>query len=102
MTNKPTDMKTIACVFSILLSGVSPQPVWADLINNGSFENPPVPGGYEYVPGGLTTISGWQTILTGVERFDPQIYGAGVASDGSLTLDLNTDVGAGGGIQQVV
>ena len=43
----------------------------ADLIVNGSFEQPPVASGYEYVPGGNVTISGWQTILTGAERFDP-------------------------------
>jgi hypothetical protein len=74
----------------------------ADLIVNGSFEQPPVASGYEYVPGGNVTISGWQTILTGVERFDPSIYAAGFAQDGLLALDLNTDFGVGGGIQQTI
>ena len=75
----------------------------ANLIVNGSFEDPPVPGGYEYVPGGLTTITGWSTIFTGVERYDPGIYGAGSASDGVLLIDLNTDdFVAGGGIEQTI
>jgi Protein of unknown function (DUF642) len=88
------------CVLSTLLLGFPSAPACADLISNGSFENPPLLGGYEYVPGGMTTILGWQTILTGVERFDPHIYSAGAAQDGSLALDLNTDHGVGGGIQQ--
>jgi hypothetical protein len=72
----------------------------ADMVVNGSFESPHPGGPYQYVAGGSTAISGWQTILSGVERFDPGIYGAGSAQDGQFCLDLNTDFGVGGGIQQ--
>jgi hypothetical protein len=74
----------------------------ADLIVDGSFEQPPVPSGYEYVPGGSATITGWQTVLTGVERFNPGIYASGAPQDGLLCLDLNTDFGVGGGIEQTI
>src|SRR5262245_4784089 len=92
----------LLCGLIVLVVGFCPLPTWANLLTNGSFEEPPRPDGYEYVPGDLTTIPGWRTILSGVERFDPHIYGAGAASDGSLALDLNTDVLTGGGIEQTI
>ena len=70
----------------------------ADPVVNGSFEDPHV--SYLYVNGGQSTITGWQTILSGVELFDPHIYSAGAAEDGSQILDLNTDFAVGGGIKQ--
>ena len=93
---------TLALVFS-LASGAS-----ANLIANGSFETPAFPAGtnYEYIPGGSTTISGWDTVHTGVERINLSTYGGGVgygfAHDGAVSLDLNTDHGVGGGIQQAI
>src|SRR5262245_30844774 len=76
-------------------------PSTTNLVVNGSFEDPPAT--YRYVPGGMTTVTGWETVLTGVEQFDPQRqYGWGPAQDGSLCLDLNTDSGVGGGIQQAI
>src|ERR1051326_1343371 len=88
-------------------------PAWtANLIINGSFETPVISTTpfdcYECVPGSRTTVIGWTTILGGVERFNPQIYGVGAAQDGLLALDLNTDNCAldtqytGGGIQQTI
>jgi len=78
-------------------------PAAADIIINGSFEEPPHTGPYHYVPGGSNAIASWETIFTGVERFDPNIYGAGSAQDGLFCIDLNTDTfTAAGGIQQTV
>ena len=88
--------------------GWSSGAVEASLIVNGSFENPPFPSGtdYAYIPGGETSISGWETIHTGVERIALSTYGGGSgygsAHDGLVSLDLNTDNGVGGGIQQSV
>ncbi len=75
-----------------------------ELIINGSFEQSAVITSpdyeYEYVPGNRNTIPGWQTILTGVERFNPNIFAFGNAQDGTFALDLNTDYGIGSGIYQ--
>ena len=71
-------------------------------IINGSFEDNPS-SVYVYVPGGdTTTITDWETIHTGVEWFNPQNYSWGPAQDGVRILDLNTDISAGGGIQQSI
>ena len=89
---------------SVLASFVLSDPAGANLISNGSFENPVLPTGvdYEYVSGGSSSITGWQTVHTGVERFDPALNSAGTAQDGLLLLDLNTDFGIGGGIEQEI
>jgi len=78
-------------------------------ITNGSFENPPLPSNYEYIKGGSTTITGWQTILNGVERGNPSVrvgpgpgnqINIGTAQNGSLIVDLAPLSFSGGGIQQ--
>lgn len=70
---------------------------------NGSFEDPVVVGGYQILLGGDTSIAGWTTTGTGVERLDPSTIGLGNAPDGSLIVDLNNDLGpTGGGVQQVI
>lgn len=78
-------------------------------ITNGSFENPPLPSNYEYIRGGSTTITGWQTILNGAERGNPSVrvgpgsgnqINIGAAQDGSLIVDLAPLSFSGGGIQQ--
>jgi hypothetical protein len=51
----------------------------------------------------MSTITGWQTVLSGVERFNPATaLPPGTAKDGLLILDLNTDILAGGGIEQTI
>jgi len=74
------------------------------MIVNGSFESPPLPQ-YEHVPGGATTITGWLTVDSGVERFNPSDPGVGFggtpvgfAQTGTLAIDLA--IFTGGGIQQ--
>jgi hypothetical protein len=75
----------------------------AELIVNGSFEDPQSGGAYQYHPGGSTAIQGWTTIHTGVEKFAPEVVFMGSeARDGDYVLDLNTDMGVGGGIEQTV
>lgn len=75
----------------------------SQLIVNGSFEDPQPDPRYEYYPGGSTGIQGWTTILTGAEKFRPSIVLLGSdARDGVYVLDLNTDYGVGGGIEQTI
>ena len=88
-----------ACLV-LLLTGQST----AEMIVNGSFESPPLPQ-YEHVPGGATTITGWLTVDSGVERFNPSDPGVGFggtpvgfAQTGTLAIDLA--IFTGGGIQQ--
>ena len=101
-------MRKISLLVSVVAFGLCPVLAQASLIVNGSFEEPPFPSGidYAYIPGGETTISGWETIHTGVERIALSTYGGGSgygsAHDGLVSLDLNTDNGVGGGIQQSV
>ncbi len=53
----------------------------SNLLVNGGFENPTV--GYQLVPGGNSSaISGWTTVLSGVEHYNSPAYGVGPAADG--------------------
>ncbi len=79
----------------------------ANLLTNGSFELPSLPSSnqYEYVPpGDSTAITGWLTILNGVERGDLILNGVpgttGTSQDGVLAIDLAPLGFTGGGIQQ--
>ena len=99
-------MRKLVLLALVVVFGFSPVLVQASLIVNGSFEEPVFPSGtdYAYIPGGETMILGWETIHTGVERISLSTYGVGFGSaqDGSVSLDLNTDFGVGGGIQQEI
>ena len=64
---------------------------------NGSFELP-TGVGYTSLLGGNTTISGWMTILNGVEWFNATGYGG--AADGVMAVDLANYLYTGCGIQQ--
>ncbi|MCB8933532.1 MAG: DUF642 domain-containing protein [Chthonomonadaceae bacterium] len=77
-------------------------PASANLIVNGSFEVPHQPSGYGYVAGGSNVITGWTTVLNGVEHFDPAIYSIGTAHDGNQVVDLAPTTFTGGGIEQTV
>lgn len=75
----------------------------AQLLLNGSFEDPQPGGAYEYHPGGSNAIQGWTTIFTGVEKFAPNVVFMGSdARDGVYVLDLNSDFGVGGGLEQTI
>jgi len=75
-----------------------------NLLTNGSFELPSLPSNYEAVPGDSTAITGWKTILNGVERGNLKVNGApgttGTPQDGKLAVDLCPLTFTGGGIQQ--
>jgi len=88
-------------VVSLMLCLAIAQTANADLIINGSFEQPSVA---QYVSGEScgNSIPGWTAILKGFERFNPEIYNTGLAQNGSYIIDLNTDYGIGGGIEQTI
>ena len=71
--------------------------VSANLLVNGSFEEPYI--GYQTIGGGNSlAITGWTTILNGVEIFDATSYGG--AADGKVVIDLANYTYTGGGIEQ--
>ena len=92
------------CLLALSVCLVFPAAAAASqLLINGSFEDPQPGGPYQHHPGGSTAIEGWTTIHTGVEKFIPEIVFMGSdARDGDYVLDLNTDFGVGGGIEQTV
>lgn len=78
---------------------------------NGSFESPGdtlAPDKYILLSGGDTRITGWITVLNGVEYDDISFPGIGtahnpflgIAHDGRYSVDLNPGTLTGGGIQQ--
>jgi len=71
----------------------------ASLLVNGSFESPGCAGNC-ILGGGSTAITGWTTVLTGVEYFVPSLYGIGGAPDGVMVVDLANYVYSAGGIEQ--
>lgn len=78
-------------------------PARANLLVNGSFETPA--GGYLYVPGGSTYLTGWLTQLNGVEIVTATDIGVGydypsTIQDGTQMIDLAPYVYTGGGISQ--
>lgn len=73
----------------------------ANLFANAGFESP---GNYTYqlYSGGSTAITGWTTVLSGVEHYNSTAYGLGAAADGLMVVDLANYVFASGGIEQAV
>jgi len=69
---------------------------------NGSFESPGI--GYQAPGGGNgSAISGWTTVLSGVEHYNSSAYGLGPAADGLMAVDLAYVTSmAGGGIEQAL
>jgi hypothetical protein len=80
------------CAFSAL-----PAQAATNLLTNGSFELP-TGTGYASLLGGNTTITGWTTVLNGVEWFNATGYGG--AADGVMIVDLANYTYTGGGIEQ--
>ena len=78
-------------------------PARANLLINGSFETPS--GGYLYVPGDSTYLTGWKTQLNGVEIVTATDIGVGypypsTIQDGTQMIDLAPYTYTGGGISQ--
>jgi hypothetical protein len=72
----------------------------SNLFTNGSFETPAY--GYALYGAGSTAITGWTTVLSGVEHYSPSAAGLGAAADGLMAVDLANYVFASGGIEQAV
>lgn len=83
------------------LATVAAAPAWsANLFVNGSFESPG--GSYFALPAASTFITGWTTVLTGVEYFRPNDFGLVAAADGVMAVDLANLVFSSGGLEQTV
>ncbi len=93
-------MKT-KLITALALTGLLCNGAFANLIVNGSFESG-LSGGYAELSGGSTAITGWTTTQSGVEWFQPAVYGPGLggAADGLAAIDLANYVYVGGGIEQ--
>ncbi len=89
-----------ALASTCLLAALAPAQA-TNLFVNGSFETPTV--GYQLLGGGSTAITGWTTVLSGVEHFSPSANGVGAAADGTMVVDLaNYTYLTGGGLEQAV
>lgn len=88
-------IRTLPLALCLLAGGANA----ANLFENGSFESPGGAGNH-ILPGGSTFVTGWTTVLNGVEYFDATSYGG--ASDGVMIVDLADYVYSAGGIEQTV
>ncbi len=90
-----------ASVAIVALAAALPAQAATNLFVNGSFETPTVT--YQELGGGSTVITGWTTVLSGVEHFNAPANGVGAAADGVMAVDLaNFTFLAGGGLEQAV
>ena len=90
-------------LLSIALLGVGSDASAANLLVNGSFEQPGCGGSCILdTPAKANFITGWTTFLSGAEYFNmPASIGGSVAADGVVIVDLaNYVYSNGGGIQQ--
>ncbi|QLL14636.1 DUF642 domain-containing protein [Pseudomonas chlororaphis] len=88
---------------AVVLLGSAANAVAANLLVNGSFEQPGCSGSCILdTPAKTNFITGWTTFLSGAEYFNvPASIGGSVAADGLVIVDLaNYIYGNGGGIQQ--
>lgn len=90
--------KTLQTAVLASLCALSALPACAaNLLINPGFELP-AGTGYASLLGGNTAITGWRTVLSGVEWFDATAYGG--AADGVMAIDLANYIYTGGGIEQ--
>ena len=90
-------------LLSFALLGAGGNATAANLLVNGSFEQPGCSGSCILdTPAKVNFITGWTTFLSGAEYFNmPASIGGSVAADGVVIVDLaNYVYGNGGGIQQ--
>jgi hypothetical protein len=93
--------KQSAGVAAVALAAAAPAQAATNLFVNGSFETPTV--NYQELGGGSTAITGWTTVLSGVEHFNVPANGVGAAADGVMAVDLaNFTFLTGGGLEQAV
>jgi hypothetical protein len=71
----------------------------ASLFVNGSFETP-FSTGNSILGSGSTAVTGWTTVLSGVEHFNATAFGG--AFDGQMVVDLANYTYSAGGIEQTV
>lgn len=92
-------LRLLALLAGLSLAGAAQ----SELVLNGSFE---FPGGCEggcVLPGGSTAITGWTTLLSGVEYINPLVLGTGPVPDGLMAVDLANHIyPEGGGIEQTL
>ena len=90
-----------AGVALVALAAALPAQAATNLFVNASFETPRV--NYQELSGGSTVITGWTTVLSGVEHFNVAANGVGAAADGVMAVDLaNFTFLTGGGLEQAV
>ena len=93
-------MKRIALA-AVLMFGGGVAQADSDLITNGGFESPYI--GYIALGPGSNFISGWTTVLSGVEFFDATSFGGGAPGGGRMAVDLANYVYlTGGGLEQTI
>jgi Protein of unknown function (DUF642) len=99
---KPSSWLSVGWCAAALTSALVTSPARAaNLFTNGSFETPNV--SYAALGTGSTAITGWTTVLSGVEHFNASSYGLGAAADGLMVVDLaNYTYLTGGGLEQAV
>lgn len=86
----------VACALSVATFAT---PIGPNLIVNGSFESGPATVNM-VIGSGSTAITGWTTINSGVEYFQPAFWGMGPAQDGAFAVDLDNYTFPSGGLQQ--
>jgi hypothetical protein len=98
-------MKRLLSVFILFTLFHITQTADANLLTEGSFEDPNID--VAAVPGGSTAVTGWTTLSNGVDHFRPSTYAGtgtpgafGAAQDGLMAVDLNPLTYIGGGIMQ--
>lgn len=93
-------MRLLTLLVTLLLGSTAlALPSNAQIVN-GSFEPTTPFGGNFLVPPASSAIPGWLTIDSGVEWYNPQLFGTGPAADGSYIVDLANYVYSAGGLQQ--
>lgn len=100
-SDTPTERKSPMrpLLSAALLAAAAPAGA-TNLFSNASFESPSY--GYAQYAGGSAAITGWTTVLSGVEHYSPSAFGQGLAADGQMAVDLANYVFVGGGIEQTV
>jgi hypothetical protein len=86
----------LATVFALLTGGANAASM---PFENGSFELPGSTGN-NILPAGSNFVTGWTTVLNGVEYFNASAFGG--AADGVMVVDLAHYVYSAGGIEQTV
>ncbi|KAB7644908.1 DUF642 domain-containing protein [Polymorphobacter fuscus] len=91
-------MRTLIALGAVLLASTSAQAA-VNLVVNGSFENGVSPAGSTFLASeDVTSITGWRVLSEGVNYVDSSVW---AASTGDRSVELGTNLGAGGVWQRV-